>query len=307
LEKDVLILAGPSSSDLANRIAKDLGSYIADLVPVDVRIFSDGESKIRISKDVKGKNCVVVQSTYPPTDTHIIQALMILKKCNDDNASGVCAVIPYMAYARQDRAFSEGEVVSIELVAKLFESVGTNHLLTVDIHSFRALSYFKIDAKNASSIPLLANYATDKLNLRPLIVSPDKGGAKRAEEFARALKTRDVIALNKVRDKTTGEVTVDEKLDIDIANRDIILVDDIISTGSSIIKACEVLKKNNCGKVYVMCAHALLIGDALQRIKAVDIVEDIIATNSVPGECAKVDLSPIISSAIRNTIISDKG
>ena len=181
-------MSGPSSSDLANRIARDMGSYITDVVPVDVRIFSDGESKIRISKDVQGKNCVVVQSTYPPTDTHIIQALMILKKCNDDNASGVCAVIPYMAYARQDRAFSEGEVVSIELVAKLFESVGTNHLLTVDIHSFRALSYFKIDAKNVSSIPLLADYATDKLNLKPLIVSPDKGGAEKSRRICEGFK-----------------------------------------------------------------------------------------------------------------------
>jgi ribose-phosphate pyrophosphokinase len=306
LEKEVLILSGPSSSDLASRIAKYMGSYVADLVPVDFRFFSDGESKIRISKDVKGKDCIVVQSTYPPTDTHIIQTLMIIKKCTDDNASRVCAVVPYMAYARQDRAFSEGEVVSFEVVAKLFESIGTNNLITVDIHSLRALSYFTIDAMNVSSIPLLANYATNKLNLRPLVVSPDEGGTKRAEEFAKAIKTPDMIVLKKFRDKNTGEVTIDEKLDFDIANRDIILVDDIISTGSSIIKACEFLKKNNCNRVYVMCAHALLIGDALQRIKAVGIVEDIIATNSVPGECAKVDLSSIISSAIRKTIISDR-
>lgn len=302
-----MVLSGPSSSDLAIRIAKDLGNYIADLVPVDVHIFSDGESKIRISKDIRGKYCVIVQSTYPPIDTHLIQALMMIKKCTDDNASGTCAVIPYMAYARQDKAFLEGEVVSIAVLTKLFENVGTNHLITVDIHSLRALSYFTIDIQNVSSIPLLANYAANNLKLlRPVVVSPDKGGAKRAEEFAKTLKIGDTIALNKFRDKTTAKVSIEEKLEFDISNRDIILVDDMISSGGTIIKACEVLRRNKCAKIYAMCAHALLMSDTLEKIKAAAVLEDIIATNSIPGEYSKVDLSPILSSAISKTIMSSR-
>jgi ribose-phosphate pyrophosphokinase len=301
LEKDISILAGPSSPDLAIKIAKNLED-IADLVPVDVDIFSDGESKIKINKDMRKKRCVIVQSTYPPTDRHLIQTLMMIKKCTDDGALDISAIIPYLAYARQDKAFLEGEIVSIELVAKLLEAVGTTRLVTVDIHSKRALSYFTIDIQNVSSVPLLANYAANNMKLtRPIVVSPDKGGAERAEEFARILKT-DMIALNKFRDKNTGEVTTDEKLNFDISNRDIILVDDMISTGGSIIKVCEVLKKNRCSKIYAMCAHALLIGDALQKIKAAGVVEDIIATNSIPNECTKVDLSPILSYAIYKTI-----
>ena len=306
MEKDISILAGPSSSDLAIKIAKNLKD-IADLVSVDLHVFSDGESKIKINKDTRKKHCVIVQSTYPPIDRHLIQTLMMIKKCTDDGALDICAIIPYLAYARQDKAFLEGEVVSIELVAKLLESTGTNQLITVDVHSMRALSYFTIDTQDISSVPLLAKYAANNMKLtRPIVVSPDKGGAKRAEEFAKVLKT-DMIALNKFRDKNTGEVTIDEKLDYsDVSNRDVIIIDDMISSGGSMVKACNVLKKNKCNKIYAMCAHALLIGDALQRIKAAGVVEGIIATNSIPNECTKVDLSPILSYAIRKEIIPSR-
>jgi ribose-phosphate pyrophosphokinase len=305
LEKDVYIIAGPSSCDLAIKTAKVLQD-IADLVPVDFQIFSDGESRIKINRNTRKKYCIIIQSTYPPVDRHLLQMLMMIKKCNDENALGVCSVIPYMAYARQDKVFVEGEVVTIGVIAKLLEAVGTNSLITVDIHSMQALSYFTVDAQNISSVPLLANYAANNMKLSlPIVISPDKGGFKRAEEFARILKT-DMIALNKYRNKNTGQVTIDEKLDSDITNRDVILVDDMISSGGSIIKACEVLKKNKCRKIYAMCAHALLVGDALQRIKDIGIVEDIIATNSIPGQCAKVDLSPILSHAIRKIIDSWK-
>jgi ribose-phosphate pyrophosphokinase len=301
LEKNISVVAGPTSSDLAIKIAKNLKD-IADLAPLDVDIFADGESKIKINKDIRKKDCVIVQSTYPPTDRHLIQTLMMIKKCTADGALDICAIIPYLAYARQDKVFLEGEIVSIELVAKLLEAVGTTQLVTVDVHSKRALSYFTIDIQNVSSVPLLANYAVNNIKLtRPIVVSPDKGGAKRAVEFARILKT-DMIALNKFRDKNTGEVTIDEKLNFDISNRDIILVDDMISTGGSIIRACEALKKNRCNKIYAMCAHALLIEDTLQKIKATGVVEDIITTNSIPNECTKVDLSPILSYAIRKAI-----
>jgi ribose-phosphate pyrophosphokinase len=290
---EISVIAGPASPDLAEKVAKRLG---AQLVAAELRVFSDGESKIKIGK--AGKNCVVVQSTHPPTDTHLMQALMMARKCADGGARDVCAVIPYLAYARQDRAFLEGEAVSIALVAKLLEAAGVRHVITVDIHSQLAMSHFA-SVQNVSSIPLLADYAASKLKLRrPIVVSPDAGGAERAKEFARHLKT-DSVALKKSRDRTTGEVTVDEKLDADVSGRDAVLVDDMISSGGSIVKAAEMLRKKGAGKVYAMCAHALLIGDAAQKIKAAG-VQDVIATNSVPGEYAKVDLSPAIADALKS-------
>lgn len=288
---DTSVIAGPASTDLAEKIARRLG---AQLVTAELRIFSDGESKIKMGR--AGKNCVIVQSTHPPTDTHLMQALMMARKCADDGARDICAVIPYLAYARQDRAFLEGEAVSIALVAKLLEAAGARHVVTADIHSQLAMSHFA-SMQNVSSIPLLADYASKMKVYRPVVVSPDAGGADRAIQFAKRLKA-DVVVLKKSRDRTTGEVTVDEKLEIDVSGRDAILVDDMISSGRSIIKAAELLRKKDAGKVYAMCAHALLIGEAAQKVKSAG-VEDIISTNSVPSEYARVDLSPAIVEALK--------
>lgn len=298
--KDVSIIAGPSSVDLATGIAKHLD---AELVPVDLRIFADGESKIKV-RNVEKDYCVIVQSTYPPTDRHLLQALMMIKKCSE-NAAEVCAVVPYMAYSRQDKAFLDGEVVSMALVAQLIETVGTKRLITVDIHSPASLSYFTIDAQNISAVGLLARYAADRIKPNAtIVVSPDMGGAKRAAEFAKVLGT-DTIALTKSRDKDTGEVFIEEKeLNCNVVDRDLILLDDTISTGESIVEACRFLKRYKPNKIYAMCTHAIMIGDAVRRVKAAGI-EEIISTNSIPGGSAKVDLAGLISAKLK-TIINSK-
>lgn len=289
------MIAGPSSPNLAAKIAQDLR---AELIPVDVRIFTDSESRIKMG-DVKKKNCVIVQSTYPPADRHLLQTLMMIKKCTDDLAADICTVIPYMAYARQDRVFQDGEVISIELIAKLLEAAGNKRLITIDIHSALALSYFRIDVQNISSIPLLANHAANNLKLnRTVVVSPDAGGIERAYEFAKILGS-DIIALKKWRDRNSGEIFFDDKLECNIADRDVVLVDDIISSGGSIVKACQVLKKNKADKVYAMCVHGLLVEDAAEKIRAAG-VQEIISTNSIPSHYAKVDISPIISASLRS-------
>jgi len=224
---------------------------------------------------------------------------MIAHKCAESRAQNICAVIPYLAYARQDRAFLEGEVISVAVVEKLLQATGIKDVITVDIHSRLAMTHFsKVSIDNISSIAILAEYASSKLNLQKAIaVSPDAGGAERAREFAKCMNI-DMISLKKSRDRNTGEVFVDEKLDADITGRDVILIDDIISSGSSIIKATEVLHKRGAKKIYVMCAHGLLLGNAATKISAAG-AQDIIATNSVPGKYAQVDLSSIIAEALR--------
>jgi len=302
LYKDVSIIAGPSSLDLATAIAKHLD---AELVPVDLRIFPDGESKIKMRR-VDKDYCIVVQSTYPPTDRHLLQALMMIKRCSEGGAANVCAVMPYMAYSRQDRAFLDGEVVSMALVAKLIETVGTKRLITVDIHSPASLSHFTIDTQNISAVGLLADYAAVKIKPNaPIVVSPDMGGAKRAVKFARMLGT-DMVALKKSRDKDTAEVIIEEKeLNSSVLGRDLILLDDMMSTGESIVEACRFLRRYKPNKIYAICTHALLIGDATTRIKAAG-VEEIISTNSVPGINAKVDLAPLITTKLKAIIDTKK-
>jgi ribose-phosphate pyrophosphokinase len=267
---------------------------------VNTQVFSDGECKIRMP-NVKGKYCVVVQSLYPPTDRHILQALMIIKKCRDDNADNICNLAPYMAYARQDRAFLEDEFPSMSLMAKLLESVGASRMITLDIHSLRALTYFNIEVENISSIPLFADYVKTSMYLhKPLVVSPDLGGKERVEEFSKILGI-DFLVVDKKRDKYSGEVFINSKEIRDVADRDILILDDIISTGSSIIKATEILRRNGSGKIYAMCSHSLINENNTRRILDAG-VEEIISTNSIPNPFAKVDISPSLASGIRKRI-----
>jgi ribose-phosphate pyrophosphokinase len=158
--------------------------------------------------------------------------------------------------------------------------------------------------QNISAIPLLAKYVSDNIRLKkPVVVSPDAGGLKRAEEFARILGI-DVMTLTKCRDRKTGLVYINEDLGYSVNGRDAILVDDMISSGCSIVKACQVLKKNKSGSLYAMCSHALLIGDAANKIKAAGIRE-IIATNSIPNKWARVDITSMISKSLLNLIHTD--
>jgi len=292
--KDIVVLPGPSSVQLGTCIASSLN---ADPIDVELRTFSDGESKIRINANLLNKKCVVVQSTFPPVDSHYLQTLMMLSYCINSGAAEVIPVIPYMGYARQDRIFLEGEVVTMAFIAKLFECFRIKDLITIDIHSSKALSCFNLNIFNISSIPLLAHYAKANFNLnKPLIVSPDHGGAMRARMFAEILKTS-FITLKKNRDRRSGTITIDENLDIGVKDRDIILLDDMISSGGTIMKAIDVLNKYNCGRIFVMCVHALSDEKSLDTIKKSGIC-DIVSTNSIPRSCSKIDLSKEIAKKL---------
>lgn len=293
-----MVVSGPSSLDLGNSIANCLN---VKSVPVDLRVFSDGESKVKISADLSNKICIVVQSTYPPVDSNFMQTLMIISNCYNAGASEVIAVVPYMGYARQDRVFLEGELITISLIANLFECVGIKNLITVDIHSLKALSYFKFNAINISSICILADYAIKNFNLdNPIVISPDVGGIDRAKAFSKRLNSP-FFGLNKSRNRITGDISIEEKLEMDITNHDIILLDDMISSGGTILKAIEILKKNNCRRIFVMCVHLITDEKSLTKIKESGISE-IVSTNSVPKSCSNVDLSGEISKALYNIL-----
>lgn len=298
---EISVVAGPASPDLAARVAKQLD---AKLTIAELRVFSDGENKVRIAGKLSRKCVVIIQSTYPPVDTHLMQAFMLASGCVENGAQNVCAVIPYLSYARQDRAFLEGELVSIGLVARLLRASGVNNLITVDIHSQLAMSHFtSITIQNISAIPCLAEFAAKRMTIRsPVAVSPDLGGADRLSKFAELLGC-DRLIMKKSRDRSTGEVNMQDRLDIDVSGRDAIVVDDMISSGASIIRAAEILQRKGARKVYAMCTHALLIGDAVKRIRAAGI-HDVVATNSIPNEYSKVDLSPVIATALQSTFQS---
>jgi len=290
-----VVIAGPASVHLARNISSNLNVKI---IEPELKIFSDGESKLRFPS-VNNKHCIIVQSLYPPPDRHIIQLLMIIHKCKKDNASKITVIIPYMAYARQDKAFLEGEIISVGVLAQLIENFGVNEVITVDIHNEVSLSYFSINTKNVTAIPILAEYIKNKVTLdKSFIISPDTGAITRANKFAQLLNLP-ILCLKKKRDRETGCVSIDENIGIKVAGMNAILVDDMISTGESIVKACEVLKKQKIGNITVSCTHAILVDNAFEKIINSG-VKEIISTNSVPSICSKVDLSVILSNILVN-------
>lgn len=285
------IISGKTSENLAKELSKKIK---ANLVKSEIRVFPDGESKITLIGKISKKKSIVLQSIYPPVDTNLVQVLSLITKAKE-NSSEVIAVIPYMGYARQDREFLPGEIVTMKVLGKLFKSAGASKIIVVDIHSSIGLKHFSIKTKNVTAIPDLVGFFK-KLSLKnPLVVSPDQGGKERAKEFAKEFNS-DYIALEKTRDRKTGKVKIKTK-NLEVENRDLILVDDIISTGGSIIKATQFLKKQKCKKIYVACTHALLMNDAEKKIKKAG-VTNIISTNTIPGKTSKVDISKTIAKAI---------
>lgn len=289
-KNNTVIISDNRNSSLAKNISLDLN---VPYMNAELRVFADGESKIRLDNVAK-RNCIIIHSTYPPTDQHLMQLFMIIYKCKQDGASDICVVNPYLAYARQDKVFVNGEIVTINLIGQILASLGTTKLVTIDMHSPGSLNY-SFEIVDLSAIPSLASYVKKNITLnKPIVISPDEGGIQRAKKFAGVIGI-DMLSLIKTRDRFTGDVSISLSDQQPLENRDALIVDDMISTGNSIVKATEILKKNNIGNVYVFCTHALLLDDAKEKLLKAGIKE-IISTNSVPNKFAKVDLSSVISN-----------
>ena len=286
------VIGGNASKDLAKRIARRLKAKYVD---ADTRTFPDGESKITFRHNLKKSVVLVVQSTYPPVDTNLLQILSIISEVKKIS-SKIYAIMPYMGYARQDRQFLNGEIVTMSVVAKMLQAAGAKKAIVVDIHSKTALRHFKIPTENVSAIPELVKYLK-KLKLKnPVVVSPDTGGSLRAKKFADILKS-DFITLKKSRNRKTGKVSI-QSTKADVKGKDLIIVDDIISTGGSVVKATQFLKKQKCKRVFVVCTHGLLVGDAEKNIKKAGVTQ-IISTNTIPRSISKVDVSGVIAQAVQ--------
>jgi len=293
-KNDTVIISDDQNSPLAKKISLDLH---AEYKNIELRIFADGESKIRLDNMAK-KNCIIVHSTYPPTDQHLMQLFMIMYKCKEDGAKDICVVSPYLAYTRQDKIFVDGEIITINLVGKILACLGITKLITIDSHKPNALNY-SFATIDLTAIPSLSSYVKHNLTMNnPIVISPDEGGIERAKKFA-GLINANSLSLVKTRDRFTGDVSISLLDQGPLKNCDALIVDDMISTGASIMKTIELLKKYHIGDVYAICTHALLLDDAKQKLLNAGIKE-VISTNSIPNEFAKVDLSSVISNYFLN-------
>jgi len=290
----MIVVPGPASTALGERIAKGLSAMVVEgirprVVPVELRVFPDGESYIRFSDAVDGE-AIVVQTTSPPTDTHLLQLLLMASTAKDLGAERVVAVVPYLAYARQDKRFLDGEAVSIDVVIQLIEAAGVDALLTCDLHS-DILGRFKIPVKNLSAIPLVAEYLKSQGFEGAFSLSPDKG-ALRLAKMGDEVLGGGYDTLEKTRDRRTGEVQILEKT-LPVRGQDVVVFDDIISTGGTMALAVAAAKKSGARRIVASCTHPLMLGNAAEKILAAG-AERIVGTDSVPGPYSAVSVAPLI-------------
>jgi ribose-phosphate pyrophosphokinase len=287
------IILGPSSKELGETIAKTTGF---EKVPVASRVFPDGESYVRLAGNVQNEHVAIVQTTSKPQDTNLIQLAFMTNAAKRNGAKKVIAVIPYLAYARQDKIFLEGENVSIETIAAILHAAGIDQLITINIHAETALAKFPFPTTNLSAIPLLAQYFVDQGCQNAFALAPDKGALYIAQQAQQVLGG-EAGNLEKTRDRYTGQTSQTGK-HLNVKGKTVIIFDDIISTGGTIVGAAQILKEQGAAKVYTACVHGLFIGDAEKRILDAG-VEEIVATDSVPSKNSKVTLAPLISQALK--------
>jgi len=288
-----LVLPGPASEELGASVAKKLG---LELLSGEFKVFPDGESKFTVEGRVSGKSVYIVQSTYPPVDQHLFQLMLAAHNLSQEGAR-VTAVVPYLAYARQDKEFLPGEGVTLGTVGHLLRSAGIGRLATVDIHSAEGLSLFSFPTYSVSAIPALVDHARRNLPLHdPVVISPDFGASKRTEAFAQLLGVK-FEKLEKSRDRTTGEVSVKEAK-LEVKGKDVVIVDDIISTGGTVKAAAAEVLRNGGNRVSALCVHGLFVGDAAEKIEKAG-VKDLVSTNTVPGKFSKVDVSDALVAHLK--------
>ena len=290
---DKLVLAGPASEDLGRSLSEKLG---LPMLAAEFRVFADGESKFTLHEKVEGKSIFIVQSTYNPVDQHMFQLLLASHQLSEAGAR-VTAVVPYLAYARQDKEFLPGEGVTLGVIAHLMRSMGVRRLVTVDIHSAEGLALFSFPTYSVSAIPSLVEYVKAELGLKdPVVMSPDFGGSKRTEAFAQLYGAK-FLQLSKTRDRTTGGVSLKESK-LDVTGKEVIIVDDIISQGDTVKAAADAVIKQGAKQALAVCVHGLFVGDALQKLEKTS-VGPIVCSNTVPGNFSKVDVSDALASHLR--------
>jgi ribose-phosphate pyrophosphokinase len=291
------VVGGPSSQELAYKIGRELN---CPLISVKTKRFPDGEFYFKFEEKVSGEDLLIVQSLYPPQDTRIIELFLMLHTARDLKAKSIKAFIPYLAYSRQNERYLEGEALSSDMLAELLQQLGANELYTVDVHNREVLEMYKIPAHNLTASGELAKYFATKNLSDPLVVSPDdeEAAIERAKNAAKILGAN-YDFFKKSRDRYTGDITTYSKK-VDAKERDIVIIDDIISTGKTAANVVQILKKQGAKRVFIGVAHALLLGDAVETLNAAG-AEEIVGTDCVKNSYAKVSVASILTKALKKS------
>lgn len=282
----MIIVGGSSSRRLSEALARQMGCGLAGL---ETKKFPDGETYVRLHQDVKGEDVVLVQNAYP--DDRVIELFLLQDAIEEAGARHLVTVIPYYGYARQDKMFNPGEAVSARAIAGHLE-LDTDEIILVDVHTEKILDWFDVDARNVTAMHELGAYL--KNTGVDIVISPDKGGIERAKAAAIAADC-DFDYLEKTRiDSHTVEM---KPLKSDVRGQKVAIVDDIISTGGTIMTAAKQLRAGGATRVYAACTHGLFLQESLNKLRGV--CDEVVATDTLEGAASVVSVAPEIAKAIR--------
>ncbi|ADI32316.1 ribose-phosphate diphosphokinase [Staphylothermus hellenicus] len=298
-----VVITGKNYESFAEKYASLLGYDIGE---IQTKIFPDGEYYVRIKKPelIHGNKVAIINTMYPRQNDSLLETLMLIDAARKAGAKHVVVIIPYLAYARQDKVFLEGEPVTASIVVKMIRMVGADALVVVDIHSVKTLEDFNGKALNVLVSDKLVEKALNILN-NPVVIAPDKGALHRAK-YAAEKHGLEYDYLVKRRDRITGEISIMPK-ELRIDGRDIVIIDDIISTGGTIASAARILQSQGARKIIVAATHGLFIGNALEKIRSAGI-EKIYTANTLgithrDPLIETIDVSEKVVSEIRHNNI----
>jgi ribose-phosphate pyrophosphokinase len=299
---DFMVFTGNANPTLAAEIATHLGIEVG---AAHVGRFSDGEVTVEINQNVRARDVFVVQSTCAPTNESVMELLIMVDALKRASAERISAVIPYFGYARQDRRPRSSRVpISAKLVADLLQTAGVARVLTMDLHADQIQGFFHIPVDNIYASPVLLGDLRAKNYEDLIVVSPDVGGVVRARALAKQLGC-DLAIIDKRRPKAN----VSEVMNVigDIEGRNCVIMDDMIDTAGTLVKAAEVLKTRGAKQVYAYCTHPIFSGPAIERIAKGDALDEVVVTNTIPlseagRACKKIrqlTVAPLIAETIQ--------
>lgn len=295
--KNFKLFSGSANPEFAEKVAKYLGVPVCNAT---LKRFSDGEISVQITESVRGSDVFIIQPTCAPANDNLMELLIMVDALKRSSANSISAVIPYYGYARQDRKAAPRVPITSKLVADLLVAAGINRIVTVDLHAAQIQGFFNIPADNLFGSIMFVNYLRDKKLKNPIIASPDVGGVARARSYATRLGL-DLVIVDKKREKAN----VAEVMNIigDVNGKDVILVDDIVDTAGTLVKAAEALKAKGATSVMACCTHGVLSGPAFERIKngALDelVVSDTIPLKEKTEKITVLTASNMIGEAVR--------
>ena len=269
------IFTGSANVDLSREIAKSVKMPLGEIM---VSRFSEGEIRIKINEDVRGRDVFLIQPTCPPVNDNVMELLIILDAFRRASARRITAVLPYYGYARQDRKDQPRVPITAKLIANIITKAGADRVLTMDLHAQQIQGFFDIPVDHLYAFPVIASYFRKKKLKNLTVVSPDVGGIKMARAYAKTLNA-DLAIVDKRR---SGPNEVEAmNLIGEVKGRTVLIPDDMIATGGSLVEAVNALVKFGAADIYASCTHAILSGNAVKNLEK-SVLKEVVVTDTIP-------------------------